>query len=203
MRGRFIAIEGIDGCGKSTQLAALKKRLEDAGETVVTVREPGGTALGEAVRDILLGDPRVAIGAEAQMLLFLASRVELLEQVISPALAGGSVVLSDRFHLSTVVYQGYAGEVGESRAADLCSAVLGDRRPDLNLVLELSASECKERLGAAPDRFEIDPEFQERVAEGFARTTGIAGDRIIRIDGSGEPEQIGERLWQEVRYLFP
>lgn len=202
MSGRFIAIEGIDGCGKSTQLALLKERLEGAGETVVTVREPGGTLLGEEVREILLGKPGVTIGAESQMLLFLASRVELLEQVISPALSADSVVLSDRFHLSTVVYQGYAGEVGESRAADLCHAVLGDRRPDLNLVIDLSAADCQKRLGGTLDRFEIDPEFQERVAAGFSTTTGIPGDRIVRVDGSGDPEAIGERMWQEVRYLF-
>ncbi|HIA27302.1 MAG TPA: dTMP kinase [Planctomycetes bacterium] len=203
MSGRFIAFEGVDGCGKSTQLQRLKERLESAGEKVVTVREPGGTHLGEAVRDILLGDDQVAISPETQMLLFLASRVQLLEELISPALSAGSVVLSDRFHLSTVIYQGYAGSVGEAPAADLCLAVLGDRRPDLNLILQLPVAECKRRLGASRDRFEMNPGFQERVAEGFSTTVGIPGDLIVRIDGSGECEEVSDRLWQEVQRVLP
>ena len=198
MKGTFLAIEGVDGVGKTTLIESLRLRYEAAGRVVVTVREPGGTTLGEEVRNLLLRREEIEIGAEAQMLLFLSSRVELWRQEIEPALRAGHVVLSDRFHLSTIVYQGIAGELGEARSIAVCQSVLGERRPDLNLVLELPLGVARTRLGSDRDRFEKEDAFLERVATGFATTCGVPGDVIARMSADGTPEEVAARAWQEV-----
>ncbi len=198
MSGLFIAIEGIDGVGKSTQVDRLASHFEQAGRTVLKVREPGGTTLGESVRELLLRREEIEIAPEAQMLLFLASRVELWRQEIAPALASGQVVISDRFHLSTIVYQGIAGALGEARVTAVCAEILGDRRPDRNLILELPAPVARERLGTELDRFERGAEFLESVAKGFAVTNGIPGDRIDRISAEGTPDEVEARLLKVV-----
>lgn len=203
MRGTFVALEGVDGVGKTTQVDLLRAQLESCGRTVLTVREPGGTDLGESIRELLLRREDILIGAEAQMLLFLASRVELWEQRIAPAIESGSVVLSDRFHLSTVVYQGAAGTLGEERAIEICHAVLGDRRPDLNIILELPVDRTRKRIGADPDRFERPAGFLESVAEGFAETRGLPGDRIARVSAEGTPEAVAARVREEVVRAVP
>ena len=202
MSGFFLAVEGVDGVGKSTLLAGLRERFEAAGREVIVVREPGGTPLGEAVRNLLLRDAAIPIGAEAQMLLFLASRVQLWEEHIASTLAKGAVVLSDRFYLSTIVYQGIAGELGEARATEVCHTVLGDRRPDLHLILELSEAEAArrraERADEEPDRFEEKQAFLEKVRAGFETTVGIPGDRIERLSAEGDRETVLERVWKVV-----
>ena len=201
MMSRFVALEGADGCGKSTQVEELARWLRERGEQVITVREPGSTSLGERVRDILL-DGKEPLCAEAEALLFLSSRAQLLEEVIEPALEAGHWVIADRFHLSTVVYQGIAGELGEVRAAQLCHVVVGDRRPGLNIVLQISAAELTRRLeerSSAPDRFESRPGIVERTVQAFEDVVGIAGDRIVRIDAEQGQEQVAERIRQEVQ----
>ena len=197
---RFIALEGADGCGKSTQVDRLAQLLLSRGEQVVTVREPGSTSLGERVREILL-DGKEPLGAEAEALLFLASRSQLLTEVIEPALAEGKWVIADRFHISTLVYQGIAGELGEQRAVELCHAVIGERRPELNIVLEMSPEELKQRIDkriGSGDRFESRPGIHERTTKAFHEVKGIPGDRIIRIDGSASADDVAARIEQEV-----
>jgi len=204
MMSRFVALEGADGCGKSTQVDRLAQSLRNKGEQVVTVREPGSTSLGERVRDILL-DGDEPLCAEAEALLFLASRAQLLEEVIEPALAAGKWVIADRFHISTVVYQGIAGELGEERAADLCQVVIGDRRPALNIVIEISAEKIQERIdsrSSAGDRFESRPGIYDRTVAAFRLVRGIAGDRIVRVDGSGTAEQVAARIEKEVALVL-
>lgn len=202
MKGTFLAIEGVDGVGKTTLIESLRLRYEAAGRVVVTVREPGGTTLGEEVRNLLLRREEIEIGAEAQMLLFLSSRVELWRQEIEPALRAGHVVLSDRFHLSTIVYQGIAGELGEERATEVCQAVLKERRPDLHVILELSEEEAARRRSTRPseepDRFEEKREFLEKVRAGFEQTTGLPGDRLERVSAEGTPKAVLERVWKVV-----
>jgi dTMP kinase len=200
--GAFVALEGVDGVGKSTQAELLRARLAAAGQGVQVVREPGGTALGEAVRELLLARREITIGAEAQMLLFLASRLELWEERIEPALRRGEVVISDRYHLSTIVYQGIAGALGESRAVAVCREVLGDRRPAISIVITLPIARCRERLGGEWDRFESAPGYLERVAEGFATTAGIPGDRIERVSGEGSAEEVADRVEEAVRRVL-
>ena len=200
MMSRFIALEGADGCGKSTQVERLADWLRSEGEQVITVREPGSTSLGERVRDILL-DGDEPLCAEAEALRFLSSRAQLLDEVIEPALEAGQWVLADRFHLSTVVYQGLAGELGEARAAQLCQVVLGDRRPSLNIVLEIHVEQLSQRLAlrsGATDRFESRPGLAQRTVAAFEKVVGIEGDRVVRIDGSLDADQVEARIRQEV-----
>ncbi len=204
MNNRFIALEGADGCGKSTQVDRLADSLRQQGEQVITVREPGSTSLGERVRTILL-DGEEPLCAEAEALLFLSSRAQLLDEVIEPALAAGQWVIADRFHISTVVYQGLAGELGEQRAAELCHVVIGERRPALNLIIEITAEEIEKRIArrsaggsAGGDRFESRPGIYQRTATAFRQVQGIPGDRIVRIDGSGSEDEVATRIEQEV-----
>ncbi|MFN0058262.1 MAG: dTMP kinase [Planctomycetota bacterium] len=201
--GQFIAFEGVDGCGKSTQLKLLHERLARGGRSAILVREPGGTALGERVRALLLDDAQLAIGAEAEALLFLASRVQLFEQVIAPVLAQGGVVLSDRFHISTLVYQGLAGELGLERAQELCGVVLGARRPDVNVVLDLPLADCLARVGSQTDRIEGRPGFLPRVHEAFARIQGLDRDRIVHVDGRGAPAEVAARVDGALHHIWP
>jgi len=204
MKSRFIALEGADGCGKSTQVDRLAASLREKGEQVVTVREPGSTSLGERVRDILL-DGDEPLCAEAEALLFLASRAQLLDEVIEPALAEGKWVIADRFHISTVVYQGIAGELGQERAAQLCHAVIGERRPALNIIIEIDAEQIQQRIDTRAgdgDRFESRPGIHDRTVAAFRQVQGIEGDRIVRIDGSGTAEQVAALIEKEVAVVL-
>ena len=200
MAGAFVAIDGIDGAGKSTQVRLLRERLERAGREVLTVREPGGTRLGEEIRPILLGKA-IPLATETELLLFLASRVQLYTEVIAPAVGAGRIVVSDRYHLSTLVYQGLAGELGEARAAKLVATVLLARRPDLNVVIRLPFEACLERLGDDPDRFESARERMRKVWEGFEETTGLSGDRIVRVDGTGSETEVSARVYEAVKHV--
>jgi len=200
MMSRFIALEGADGCGKSTQVDRLAAWLAEDGQQVVTVREPGQTSLGERVRAILL-DGDEPLCSEAEALLFLASRAQLLDEVIEPALSQGKWVIADRFHLSTVVYQGLAGKLGEQRAVELCQVVLAERRPSLNIVLEIPADELMQRIeqrSQQSDRFESRPGLAERTVAAFATVVGIPGDRIIRIDGTSSADDVEAMIRREV-----
>lgn len=198
MKAAFIAIEGVDGAGKTTQQRLLAERLRRAGRDVLEVREPGGTALGERVREVLLSAPAVPMCVETETLLFLASRVQLYEEMIAPRLAAGGVVISDRYHLSTLVYQGIAREQGIQRVAELCGLVLANRRPHVNVVLDIPPDERRARRAPGDDRYESDPALIERVARGFAEVKGLPGDRIERVDGSGTPEEVSERVYRAV-----
>ena len=193
----FIAVEGIDGVGKSTQVRLLAERLERDGRATLTVREPGGTELGEQVRKILL-ESSTPLEVEAELLLFMASRVQLFEEKIAPALADGRVVISDRFHLSSIVYQGIARGLGQDRTSQIVWGVLGDRRPSCNVVLTLPLEDCVARLGAAGDRFESQPDVLAAVWRGFQETEGLPGDRIVRVDAGGTPEEVAARVFEGV-----
>lgn len=197
--GPFIAFEGVDGCGKSTQVALLAERLEKAGRRHLIVREPGGTLLGEEVRRILLHRRDLPLHVDTETLLFLASRVQLFEEKLRPALRDGVVVLSDRYHLSTLVYQGWARAADMARLRNLIECVLGDRRPSLHIVVEVPIESCLTRLGAQPDRFEQDPAFLARVSEGFQRLEGLPGDKVVRVSGIGTPSEVAERVYAEVQ----
>ena len=174
MRGKFVTLEGVDGAGKSTHLEWIAKRLEAAGKKVVVTREPGGTPLGEALRELLLAQ---SMHLETETLLMFAARREHLEQVILPALAAGKWVLSDRFTDATFAYQGGGRGLDLSRIETLEHWVHQGLQPDLTLVFDLSVEEAKRRRAAAtsaPDRFEQeDLEF-------FARVRAVYLDRAAR-----------------------
>ena len=194
MTGVFVAIEGVDGAGKTTQVEFLRQHLRAKGFDPLVVREPGGTPLGESLRKILLRKSELSITAEAELLLFLASRAQLYDEVIGPARAAGCAVVSDRYHLSTLVYQGIGRGLGEGHVAELCATVLGDRRPDLHVVLEIPVDMAAQRLGQDRDRIESDSAMLKRVVDGFSTTAGLPDDAIERIDGRGPPEDVAARV---------
>ncbi len=178
-RPPFISLDGIDGTGKSTQSRLLADWLRGRGWNVVECHDPGGTALGDKLREILL-DRRHEISLMAEALLFMASRAELLERVIRPALDSGSLVVSDRYLLANVVYQGYAGGLNVDDLWAIGRAAAGRLEPDLTIVLDLPVDLAQRRRGREPDRLESRQlDFHERVRQGFLteakrRTTAFA-----------------------------
>src|SRR5439155_18877996 len=163
----FISFEGLDGCGKTTQAAMLADALELEGREVVRVREPGGTPTGERIRELLL-DPAASIGPAAEALLYAAARAQLVEDVIAPALARGSVVIADRFIDSSLAYQGVARGLGLERILSVNQLATGGLMPHATLLLRLSADEAARRRGATPDRIEAEHAgFHADVAGGF------------------------------------
>lgn len=198
VQSSFIAFEGVDGSGKSTQIERLRERLRGDGCEPLVVREPGGTALGEEVRNILLHREEIELHVDTEALLFLASRVQLYEEKIRPTLAAGEWVISDRFYLSTLVYQGWAAGSDVEALRRLISVVLGDRRPRLFVVIDTPWELCRARLGDAPDRFEGRDGFLEKVADGMRCCDALAGDTIVRIDGDGAPDVVADRVWEGI-----
>lgn len=170
-RGRLITLEGGDGVGKTTQRARIAEALEQRGLTVVTTREPGGTVGAEAIRSLLLDAAEGAWTPVSEALLHFAARADHVSRLIEPHLAQGTWVVCDRFADSTMVYQGYAGDLGRPAVEAIERAALGDFRPDLTLILDLPVEEGRrrrQRRGEDPDYYERqDAQFQHRLRAGF------------------------------------
>jgi dTMP kinase len=198
-RGRFLVLDGIDGCGKSTQAARLARALEGgSARPVLHLREPGSTAAGERIRALLL-DPETALSPAAQSLLFAAARRQMLEELVEPALALGRDVVCERFHASTFAYQGTALGVGEERVLELLLAWAGEPAPLLTVILDLAPEAARARRGSQ-DRFEgRGPEFHARVAAGYRRYAARA-PRAVLVDASGSPDEVAARVWREVQH---
>ncbi len=200
-------MEGSDGAGKSTQARLLAARLRREGWKVTSVREPGGTPIGERVREVLL-DPRLdSMTPWTELFLFMASRTQLVEQVIAPALAAGRAVVSDRFVLSSVVYQGLVGKIGAREVLRLAREAFGDWLPDLTAIVDLPAAEGLRRArgrNRRADRVEAKGlGYARKVRRGFlnARKMRLAG-RAVVIDGRGSEKEIAAQLWQEVQRVL-
>jgi len=196
MRGLFITLEGIDGAGKSTQLTWLRELFEDQGRAVLLTREPGGTALGEALRTLLL-NPAEAMHAETEALLIFAARREHLARVILPALADEKVVLCDRFTDATYAYQGYGSGVELNKLGILEQWVQGSLRPDLTILLDVPVEIGRQRTAGSreADRFERErAEFFERVRQGYLQRARDEPRRFFVADASGQPAEIQKRL---------
>ncbi len=210
-RGAFITFEGSEGCGKSTQAKRLAARLEEIGVPVLITREPGGTAIGEKIRDLLQFAPEsLAMTPETELLLFEASRSQLVREIIRPALEQGTVVISDRFFDSTTVYQGVARKLDPEIVEKLNDFAVGADRPDLTIVLEVDIATARERMlrrvrpVQAIDRMEQEPlEFYERVCEGYRELARREPARIRLLDGSRSPDEIESEIWREVSERFP
>lgn len=190
----FITLEGVDGSGKSTQAALLAEAL---GPDTVSIREPGGTAAAERVREIL-ADPDTPLDPMAEMLLFLAARSDLVSTVIRPALAAGRTVVSDRFSDSTEAYQGFVRGLGPDRVRELNAAATGGLVPDLTLLIDLDPAAA---LARATDggRFEAEGlEFQRGVAEAYREIAARDTDRIVVLDGEGTTGEVHERVMAAV-----
>jgi dTMP kinase len=192
-RGRFYVLDGIDGCGKSTQAARLARALEArGGRAPLHLREPGSTAAGERLRALLL-EPGVGLSPAAQVLLFAAARRQMLEERVAPALGMGHDVVCERFHPATVAYQGAALEVGEERVLELLLAWAGEPAPDLVIVLDLAPEDALSRRGQ-DDRFEgRGLAFHRRVAESYRRYA--ARDKAaVLVSAAGSPEEVEARI---------
>ena len=185
----FITLEGIDRSGKTTQAALLAERL---GATLL--REPGGTEAGERVRD-LLKDAELPLSPNAELLLFAAARAELVASVIEPQLAAGRDVVCDRFVDSTVAYQGVGRGLGVERVERLNDLVVGDRMPQLTILLRIDPERAAARAGRDDDRFESEGiEFQRRVATAYDELADRHPERIAVVDAEGEPEAIAAEI---------
>lgn len=196
-RGRFITLEGVEGAGKSTQLDVLAQALAARGLRVLTTREPGGTALGEELRRVLLTPRDGGMARDAELLLMFAARAEHLERVIRPALARGEWVLCDRFTDATYAYQGGGRGVARERIAALEDWVQGGLRPDLTLVLDLPVTQGLARAGrrGAADRFEAETlGFFERVRTVYRERAAAQPARYAVIDAAQSVEAVQARL---------
>jgi dTMP kinase len=205
-RGILITFEGSEGCGKSTQVARLASRLDGDGVPIVTTREPGGTAIGEQIRHLLQFAPEGdAMAAETELLLFEASRSQLVREVIRPALVAGKVVIADRFFDSTTVYQGVARNLAREIVATLNNFAVGDAQPDLTIVLDIDLATARARMlrrvrpVQTADRMEQQsPDFYERVAEGYRDLARREPDRVRIVDASPSAEEVESEIWRLV-----
>lgn len=191
----FVTFEGIDGSGKSTQTALLAERLREQGRDVVLTREPGGTPLGEAVRDLLLHGGDVSPWAEAA--LYAASRAQHVAELIRPALARGAFVVCDRYLDSSVAYQGAARGLGFEAVLDLNLAVVGGLVPDRTVLLELSAAAAAERMGDDLDRLEREGDsFREAAASAYGELATRFAERYVLVNAAQPPAQVAEAVWR-------
>ncbi len=202
MGGTFIAFEGGEGAGKSTQEELLAQWLADSGHRVVRTREPGGTPAGEAIRAVLLGNEYAGLDERAEALLFAAARGEHAARVIRPALAAGEVVVCDRYIDSSVAYQGVGRELGAQEVRDLSLWVTRGLLPDVTFVLDVDPVVGLSRV-QDPDRLESEPiEYHRKVRQAFVDIAKAEPDRYLVIDASGSPESIASRIRDRVAAML-
>lgn len=186
-RGRFITFEGLDGSGKSTQLERLATRLRELGYDVVTTQEPGGTAIGRQIRELLLSTESRELSPTAELLLMFASRAQNVDQVILPAIAAGKLVLCDRFTDSTLAYQGAGRELGAELVLELDRIACRGLVPDLTILIDVKAEVGLERARNRAEedtRFEqYDLAFHRRVRQAFLQLAGDESRRVVQVDG--------------------
>ena len=207
LRLPFITFEGSEGCGKTTQVEKLAERLARSGVTHLVTREPGGTPIGETIRELLQFAPHnSSMTPETELFLFEASRSQLVREIIKPALERGMCVIADRFFDSTTVYQGAARKLDRKIVDRLNAFAVGDCVPDITFVLDVDAATAESRMRQprAPDRMEQQPaEFYERVREGYRQLAAHDAKRIVLIDGSRNVDQIENEIWETLSSRFP
>lgn len=187
----FFSIDGGDGTGKSTQAALLCRWLQANGHVVVACRDPGSTPLGEAVRELLLDRHDLPIDRRSEMLLYMAARAQLTQQVIRPALAEGKTVVSDRYLLANVVYQGHAGGLDVDSIWEVGQVATGGLLPDLTVVLDMPADAAARRLGGTLDRMEQQGDaFHARVRQGFLEEAARAPGQIVVVNAARPIEEV-------------
>jgi dTMP kinase len=204
----FITFEGSEGCGKSTQVQRLAARLDRANVPYLVTREPGGTEIGETIRELLQFAPQgVGITPQTELLLFEASRSQLVREKIKPARERGLCVISDRFFDSTTVYQGVARRLDRQMVERLNAFAIGDCRPDATFVLDVDpeiAHSRMRRTARRPDRMEQEStEFYEQVREAYRELAAREPNRIVLIDGSRPEDNIANEIWEMISRRFP
>ena len=211
-KGLFITFEGTEGCGKSTQIKLLAEHLQAIGHRVRTLREPGGTPIGEEIRHTLKhSEHNRAMTAEAELLLMNASRAQIVREVIRPALAAGEMVLCDRFYDSTTAYQGFGRELDLEKVKAVIDFAVGETRPNLTLFLhvpqEVSEQRLRERQATLPfvrDRIEeADRKFFERVAHGYGVIAAGEPQRVKFINGAQPMDVVCAAIWKIVQPCLP
>lgn len=200
-RGVLITFEGGEGCGKSTQIRLLARKLEAAGLPVRVLREPGGTATGEAIRAILLDPANAGLDPRAELLLYEAARAQIVAEVIEPALDAGEVVLLDRFFDSTTAYQGHARDLPLDEVVRLNAFAAAGLEPDRTVLLDIDAATGLERATAeGTDRLEAeDLAFHERVRTGFLAIAAENPARVMVVDASGSVDEVAQRVVAALR----
>ena len=196
----FITFEGVDGSGKSTQARLLAEHLRAKGKDVVETREPGGTELGERVRELRLKGPEIAPWTETA--LFAAARAQLVDEVIRPSLGRGADVVCDRYLDSSLAYQGLARGLGVERVLELNLLVTGGLLPDRTFLLLVPLDRALERRGTTPDRIEREGgDFIARVDAAYRELAGIFAQRVVSIDATPPPEEVAETIRGHLRDL--
>ena len=198
--GLFLTFDGLDGTGKSTQCALLAARLRSQGVSVTTCVDPGTTAIGQKLREILLYGRQTNICMRTEALLFMASRAQLVDEVIEPALQRGEVIISDRYLLANVVYQGHAGNIDPRLLWTAGSLSTGGLEPHLTIILDLPVERAQLRRSREQDRLESRGlEYQEKVRQGFLTEAKQKPVTCRVVDASPSLEIVEEKIWQIVR----
>ena len=202
MTGVFITFEGGDGSGKSTQVALLADELRSQGYSVVATREPGGTAIAEKIRDVLLDPANHEMGDRTEALLFAAGRAEHVHHLIRPAITRGDVVISDRFMDSSVVYQGMGRGLGAPDVMGLNMWATDNLRPDLTIILDVDAGFGLDRVGNKDRIEQASPEMHNKVRQGFLQLAAADPQRYLVIDASQTVEAIAAEVLERVEELL-
>jgi dTMP kinase len=208
-RGVFITFEGMDGCGKSTQMRRLAKRLTASGREVIETAEPGGTQIGSKIRNILLDSANTELSPHAELLLYFAARAQNVDELILPALERGSIVLSDRFTDSSLAYQGCGRGLGADTALALDRIACRGLKPDLTLLIDIdlatsqARAEARNRRSQRTDRMEEQTAvFYKKVRDAYAALAAAEPDRFRIIDGRADYESVEKDIWEIVsRYV--
>ena len=203
MRGLLIALEGPDGSGKTTQASRLTSWLRTFHHDVVACRDPGGTELGERLRPILMDRTSTPISMRSEMLLYMASRAQLVEEIITPAIGRGAIVVTDRYLLSNVVYQGYAGGLFSEDIWKVGLVATAGILPDLTLLIDVSPDVAEARIGPARDRIEDrGPGYRVRVRQGYLDALRSLSAPHTMIDGTLDPEIVEAQIRNEVQLVL-
>jgi dTMP kinase len=200
----FLSIDGCDGTGKSTQVDRLCVWLRSLGHDVVSCRDPGSTPLGEAVRELLLTRNDLHIDRRSEMLLYMAARTQLVEEIIHPALAAGKTVVSDRYLLANVVYQGHAGGLDVETLWQVGRVATGGLSPELTIVLDMPADAAAARLDRSLDRMEQQGDgFHARVRDGFLAEAARRPTEIVVVDAAADVDSVEKAIREAVRQVLP
>ena len=210
MPGLFVSFEGGEACGKSTQVARLVEKLESIGRQVIAIREPGSTRAGEVIRNLLLhSEQGLSLTPAAELLLFGASRAQLIEEVIRPALHAGKIVLADRFTDSTTVYQGIARGIGLKFIREMEEFVCAGLRPAVTFLLDLDLETIRNRRLRrvrpvnSPDRMEeLPPEFHQKVRDGYLQLAREFPERIKIVDAARSADEVEAAIWKEINAIL-